>query len=107
MKYGQARPKAPVGDQVVAGCRRCRNLCSMPFHRCAIHKEDGSTLAASVDVMIEELERAGANEWHGTISTTHLVTLEAGQRYKLVLDDGRSGEFMVRRNTFAGGTNRA
>lgn len=79
----------------------------MPFHRCAINKDDGSTLAASVDVMIEELERPGGSEWHGTISTTHLVTLEAGQRYKLVLDDGRSGEFMVRRNTFAGGTNRA
>jgi hypothetical protein len=79
----------------------------MPFHRCAIRKADGSTLAESVDVMLEEVERNGVNEWHGTMTTTHLMDLEAGQRYRLVLDDGRAGEFMVRRNTFAGGTNRA
>ncbi|HMA43051.1 MAG TPA: hypothetical protein VKO86_03495 [Gemmatimonadales bacterium] len=79
----------------------------MPFHRCAIRKDDGSTIVESVDVMVEELERDGVNEWHGTMTTKHLVPLESGHRYMLVLDDGRSGEFMVRRNTFAGGTNRA
>ena len=79
----------------------------MPFHRCAIRKEDGATLVESVEVMLEETEGRGATEWHGTMHTTHLVTLEAGHRYTLVLDDGRTGEFMVRRNTFAGGTNRA
>lgn len=79
----------------------------MPFHRCSIRKEDGSTLADAIDVMIEEMERAGGPEWHGTMTTKHLVTLEPGHRYTLVLDDGRTGEFMVRRNTFAGGTNRA
>jgi hypothetical protein len=79
----------------------------MPHHRCAIRREDGSTLAESVDVMLEEVERKGATEWHGTMSITHLTELETGRRYRLVLDDGRTGEFMVRRNTFAGGTNRA
>ena len=79
----------------------------MPFHRCAIRREDGSTLAESVDVMVEEVERKGVTEWHGTMTVTHLAELETGRRYRLVLDDGRTGEFMVRRNTFAGGTNRA
>lgn len=79
----------------------------MPFHHCSIRREDGSTLADGVDVMLTEMERGGAPSWHGTMTITHLVTLEAGHRYRLVLDDGRSGEFMVRRNTFAGGTNRA
>jgi hypothetical protein len=78
----------------------------MPFHRCEIRKEDGSTLAREVDVKVEEAER-GESQWHGTMTITHLTGLEAGQRYRLVLDDGRTGEFMVRRNTFAGGTNRA
>lgn len=79
----------------------------MPFHRCAIRKEDGSTLAESVDVMVEEVERPTGPGWHGSMTITHLLVLEAGQHYRLVLDDGRTGEFMVRRNTFAGGTNRA
>jgi len=79
----------------------------MPFHRCAIRKADGGTLAESVDVMLEEVERNGTMEWHGTMTITHLTGLESGQRYRLELDDGRAGEFMVRRNTFAGGTNRA
>jgi hypothetical protein len=83
------------------------NLTAMPFHRCGIRKEDGSTLAEAVDVMLEEVERNGVAEWHGTMTITHLTGLESGQRYRLVLDDGRTGEFMVRRNTFAGGTNRA
>ena len=79
----------------------------MPFHRCAIYLEDGSDLAKDVDVALEETERDGVPEWHATITVTHLTSLAAGQRYRLVLDDGRTGEFVVRRNTFAGGMNRA
>ena len=45
--------------------------------------------------------------WYGTITVTHLTTLASGQTYRLVLDDGRSGAFRVRRNTFAGDVNRA
>jgi len=78
----------------------------MPFHRCTIHLDDGSTLADAVDVNVVEMQRDGS-EWHGTMTITHLTDLETGRRYRIVLDDGRSGEFMVRRNTFAGGTDRA
>jgi len=79
----------------------------MPFHRCAICLQDGSVVAKDVDVSIDEVNRHGVDEWFGTITVTHLASLSAGQRYRLVLDDGRSGEFLVRRNTFAGGVTRA
>ena len=79
----------------------------MPFHRCAVCEVDGRMIAKEVTVMIEETTRHDAAEWYGTISVTHLTSLEAGRRYRLVLDDGRSGEFLVRRNTFAGDTNRS
>ena len=79
----------------------------MPFHHCEIRRADGQTMAQGVDVMVEELDRGDGTAWHGTMTITHLTGLEAGQRYQLVLDDGRAGEFMVRRNTFAGGMNRA
>jgi len=78
----------------------------MPFHRCTICKDDGSQLAESVDVNLE-LSQDDGTEWHGTMTITHLTGLEAGRRYTIILDDGRIGEFMVRRNTFAGGTSRA
>ena len=79
----------------------------MPFHRCEIRQEDGSALAQDVDVMLEETPRDGLSAWYGTITATDLITLVAGQRYRLVLDNGRSGDFVVQRNTFAGGVNRA
>jgi hypothetical protein len=79
----------------------------MPFHRCAIRQDDGTVVADAVQVALEETTREGVVEWHATITVTHLTSLVAGQKYHLVLDDGRSGEFLVRRNTFAGGENRA
>lgn len=79
----------------------------MAFHRCQICLEDGSIVAKDVDVSIEEVDRNGVREWFGTITVTHLASLSAGQKYRLVLDDGRSGDFLVRRNTFAGGVTRA
>ena len=75
----------------------------MPFHHCTIRGEDGAEIAKEVTVSLQD----GSPEWHGTIKVTHLIDLVAGRRYRLVLDDGRSGEFMVRRNTFAGDVNRA
>lgn len=79
----------------------------MPFHRCAISLENGSIVAKDVDVALEEVNRNGVDEWFGTITVVHLASLETGLRYRLILDDGRTGEFLVRRNTFAGGVNRA
>ena len=64
-------------------------------------------VASDVRVALEERERASAPAWYGTITITHLTTLATGQTYRLVLDDGRSGAFRVRRNTFAGDVNRA
>lgn len=77
------------------------------FHRCAIHLEDGSVVAKDLRVALEEPGRAGGPPWYGTITVTHLTTLTAGQTYRIVLDDGRSANFRVRRNTFAGDVNRA
>lgn len=79
----------------------------MPFHRCAIRQDDGTDVAQDVQVSLEETTREGVVEWHATITVTHLTNLVAGQKYRLVLDDGRSGEFLVRRNTYAGGEHRA
>jgi len=79
----------------------------MPFHRCTIRQDDGTDVAQDVQVSLEETTREGVVEWHATITVTHLTSLVAGQKYRLVLDDGRSGEFLVRRNTYAGGENRA
>jgi hypothetical protein len=80
----------------------------MAFHRCAIQRcDDGSVVAADVMVNLEETAQGDAAGWYGTVSVTHMVSVVAGGRYRLVLDDGRSGEFTVRRNTFAGGADRA
>lgn len=79
----------------------------MPFYRCTICQEDGSPIAENVTVTIEVTDRDGEPSWYGTITTTHMTPLAAGQRYHLILEDGRTGEFAVRRNTFAGGTARA
>jgi hypothetical protein len=77
------------------------------FHRCEIRDADGHVVASEVRVALEERDAATGAGWYGTITVTHLATLVSGQSYRLVLDDGRSGEFRVRRNTFAGDVNRA
>jgi len=79
----------------------------MVVHNCAIHDEDGSLLAANVRLYLEETSREGVSEWHGTLAAIQLATLLAGRCYRVVLDDGRTGEFFVRRNTSAGGEDRA
>jgi hypothetical protein len=78
------------------------------FHRCEIIDAEGHVMASDIRVALEESTPAGASKsWYGTITVTHLTTLTAGQTYRIVLDDGRSGTFRVRRNTFAGDANRA
>ena len=77
----------------------------MAFHNCTVKTADGGVVASEVRVNVEE--SGGEDRWYGTISVTHLVALEAGQTYELVLGDGRTGEFRVQRNTFAGGEDRA
>ncbi len=79
----------------------------MAFHRCSIYNEDGSPVATDITATIEEMEREGVKEWYGTITVTHRVSLASGQRYRLVLGDGRKGEFSVRRSTYAGGADQA
>ncbi len=77
----------------------------MAFHNCTLKTSDGNIVATEVRVNVEE--SGGEDNWYGTISITHLVALEAGLTYELVLGDGRTGEFRVQRNTYAGGENRA
>jgi len=79
----------------------------MAFYRCEICQADGTLVAKDVMVSIEETTRSGTHEWYGTITISHLSTLQAGQAYRITLADGRTAQFMVRRNTFAGGTDRA
>ena len=45
--------------------------------------------------------------WRATLTITHTTSIVSGTTYVVVLDDGRTGEFRVRRNTFAGDVNRA
>jgi hypothetical protein len=79
----------------------------MPFHNCTVCLDDGDVMAKNVTVSLDETKEGDAAEWHGTLTITHQVGLTAGQRYHLILDDGRRGVFVVRRNTFAGDINRA
>ena len=77
------------------------------FHRCEIRDADGRVVATDVRLALEEREPAVGAGWYGTVTVTHLATLVAGESYRIVLDDGRTGEFRVRRNTFAGDVSRA
>ena len=76
----------------------------MHFHRCAIHLDDGSAVATDIQVALDDTTR---DDWYGTITLTQVVVLTAGQKYRLTLDDGRSGPFLVQRNTSAGDAGRA
>lgn len=79
----------------------------MPFHRCTVAQTDGTIVATNIALTLEEPAGKGAPGWYGTLTVTHLTLLEAGKSYRLTLDDGRAGEFAVRRNTVAGGEHRA
>ena len=79
----------------------------MAFHHCEVCLDDGTVVARNVVVSLEESDAGDAPRWYGTMTVTHHVTLQPGQTYRVILDDGRSGEFHVRRNTFAGGQERA
>ena len=76
----------------------------MPFFRCTICECGGDPIAQDVMVTLGETER---DNWFGTITAEHLTTLTAGERYSLTLEDGRTGEFLVQRNTMAGHEDRA
>jgi hypothetical protein len=75
----------------------------MPHHHCSILQEDGTMLVQNVEAAIEET----THEWYATLRGTQVTGLISGRRYRLTLDDGRAGEFIVRRNTVAGGDDRA
>jgi hypothetical protein len=77
----------------------------MAFYRCSICQDDGTPVVDHVTVTLE----VGSDDekWYGTITATHQADLSPGRRYRLTLEDGRVGEFVVRRNTFAGSTDRA
>jgi len=79
----------------------------MPFYSCTVFLDDGTEVCKDVPASIETTERDGRTEWYGTITVRHLNALEAGRRYRILLEDGRGSEFLVARNTFAGGENRA
>lgn len=61
----------------------------------------GQVCCKDAKVSLETVERGGRTEWYATVSASVGTPMVAGQRYKLVLSDGRSGECMVRRNTSA------
>jgi hypothetical protein len=79
----------------------------MAFFSGSIYKADGSICCQGVLVALEQREPGGGRDWYGTVSAKEGMDLAAGQKYRLVLADGRTGEFMVRRNTSAGGQDRA
>lgn len=79
----------------------------MAFYRGSIIRADGSPCAEGVMITLDPADLDRKGEWRATVSSPQEVDLVAGQRYRLVLEDGRSGDFIVRRNTTAGGTSRA
>jgi hypothetical protein len=79
----------------------------MPFFNGTIYKDDGSVCCEQVMVSLEQAERTGGPEWYGTVQSRQAIDLVAGKRYRLLLADGRTGDFTVRRNTSAGGEARA
>jgi hypothetical protein len=79
----------------------------MAFFNGTIYKDDGSVCCQEVMVSLEQAERSGGPEWYGTVQSRQAIDMVSGQRYRLVLADGRSGDFLVRRNTSAGGEARA
>ncbi len=76
----------------------------MPFFRCTVCERGGDPIAQGVMVTLAETER---DNWFGTITAEHLTSLTAGELYCLTLEDGRTGEFRVQRNTMAGQEDRA
>jgi hypothetical protein len=73
----------------------------MAFFSGKVLNEDGSVCCDAARVSLEVTERDGATEWYGTISAPNGIAMVAGQKYRLVLSDGRSGQCVVRRNTTA------
>lgn len=78
----------------------------MPFYRCSVCQEDGRPVAEGLRVIIEQAAGAEAG-WYGTMTATAEAPLEAGRKYRLTLEDGRTGLFHVRRNTSAGAIDRS
>ena len=76
----------------------------MPFFRCTICNCGGDAVAQDITVSLGATER---DNWFGTITAEHLTSLTAGERYNMTLEDGRTGEFLVQRNTAAGQEDRA
>ena len=76
----------------------------MPFFKCTVCERGGDPIAQGVMVTLAETER---DNWFGTITAEHLTSLTAGELYCLTLEDGRTGEFRVQRNTMAGQEDRA
>ncbi len=72
-----------------------------------ISRDDGTVVARDIELALDEGERDGSPEWWGTMMAPTLASMSAGQTYRIVLGDGRTGEFVVRRNTLASGVDRA
>lgn len=66
-----------------------------------IFDEAGQVCCRDAKVSLETVERNGRTEWYATVSASVGTPMMSGQKYRLVLNDGRSGECMVRRNTSA------
>ena len=69
------------------------------FMLATIFDEAGQVCVKDAKVSLATVDRNGRTEWYATVSASVGAPMMAGQKYKLVLNDGRSGECMVRRNT--------
>lgn len=66
-----------------------------------IYDAQGTVCCRNAKISLEITERDGRAEWYATVSASVDTPMTAGQKYRLVLGDGRSGDCMVRRNTSA------
>lgn len=60
-------------------------------------KQNEETLLESIEVWIFEFEdsRSGLTSWSGRFTLPQGTSIEPGGPYRLVLDDGRSGDILV------------
>lgn len=89
------------GDSAVYWCQFLTSWVMAMFVLGTIFDEQGQVCCKDAKVSLETVERNGRTEWYATVSASVGTPMLAGQKYRLVLGDGRSGECMVRRNTSA------
>jgi hypothetical protein len=72
-------------------------------HKCIVTRA-GQILAHDIDVWVEVIrEPSGMRSWHGQLAPPRdsgITVATVGENYRVHLDDGGEGEFLVTRHSF-------